>query len=55
MPLYLVSYEAEIHVQVEAEDRLHADNLARINIQRGDIELVSILDIECLSEDSPEP
>ena len=50
MPLYLVSLEAEIHVQVEADNQAAAMDLAVHGFRWTDVEVIGPLDIECLND-----
>ena len=50
MPLYLVSLEAEIHVQVEADNQAAAMDLAVHGFRWTDVEVIGPLDIERLDD-----
>ena len=53
--LYLVTFEAEVGVQVEADDEDSAEKRAQSIFTRQDVVLLDVLDIDLISgEDSAE-
>ena len=52
--LYLVTFEAEVGVQVEAEDEDSAEKLAQETFMWQDVTLVDVMDITLVSEDEEE-
>ena len=49
--LYLVSFEAEVHVQVEADSEQQAESAALTAFKWTDVQIIGTLDVENLSGD----
>jgi len=52
MKQYWVTFEAEVHVTVDANSKEEAEQLAKTLFARRDVEITGILDIDLVGDES---